>query len=54
MILRAALFTALGATAGFAYQRFVGCRTGTCLITSNRYLATLYGAVMGYLISGTR
>jgi hypothetical protein len=41
-----------GATVGFAYQRLVGCRSGACVITSNQYVATLYGALMGYLASG--
>jgi hypothetical protein len=52
MLLRMVLFVLGGAAAGFAYQRFVGCRTGTCAITSNPYVATVYGAVMGYLASG--
>lgn len=41
-----------GAVLGLVYQRVVGCRTGTCPITSNPYVATLYGAVVGYLLSG--
>jgi hypothetical protein len=53
MILRLLLFVIGGAVAGFAYQRLIGCRTGTCLITSNPYVATIYGAIMGYLVSGT-
>jgi hypothetical protein len=52
MILRLLLFVLGGATAGFLFQRFVGCRTGACVLTSNRWVATLYGAVMGYLVSG--
>ena len=52
MILRVVLFVVGGALVGFLYQRLVGCRTGTCAITSNPYAATLYGALMGYLVSG--
>jgi len=52
MLLRMILFVLGGAVIGFAYQRLVGCRTGTCAITSNPYVATIYGAVMGYLVSG--
>jgi hypothetical protein len=52
MILRILLFVLVGAALGFAYQRLIGCRTGACVITSNPYVATLYGALMGYLISG--
>ena len=43
-----------GAAVGFAYYRFVGCRSGACMITGNPYIATLYGAVMGYLLAGVR
>jgi hypothetical protein len=52
MGLRFILFVVSGAVLGFAYQRVMGCRTGTCPITSNPYIATVYGAVMGYLLSG--
>jgi len=40
----------IGALAGFAYNRFIGCRTGTCLITGNPYAATIYGAVIGFVV----
>ncbi len=43
--------TVLGAGLGFLYQRVVGCRSGVCLITSNRWVATVYGGVMGYLMA---
>lgn len=41
----------LGGTGGFLYFYFIGCRTGTCPITSNPYVSVLYGAVLGALIS---
>ena len=41
----------LGAAAGFAYYRFVGCSSGACPITGNPYISTLYGAVIGALIA---
>ncbi len=39
----------VGAAAGYALYRFVGCASGTCPITSNPYISTVYGAVMGAL-----
>lgn len=52
MMLRLVLFVVGGAALGFAYHRFVGCRTGACPITANPYVSTLYGALVGYLFSG--
>lgn len=40
---------ALGGAAGFAYYYYIGCASGTCPITSNPYLTTGYGMLMGYL-----
>jgi len=40
----------VGAAAGFLYYRFIGCRSGACMITGNRYLATIYGALLGGVI----
>ena len=42
----------LGAGAGYAYYRFVGCASGTCPLTSNPYISTLYGALIGAIASG--
>jgi len=40
----------LGAIAGYLYYSQVGCASGTCAITSNPYLSTGYGALMGGLL----
>lgn len=40
----------LGAIAGFLYWKFIGCASGTCMITSKPLNSSLYGAFMGYLV----
>ncbi len=42
----------LGAIVGFLYWNFVGCTSGTCMITSKPLNSTLYGATMGALLLG--
>ncbi len=44
--------TLIGAGLGFAYYKFIGCRSGACPITSNPYISTAWGALMGFLIAG--
>ena len=51
LIFRIVLST-LGLLAGVLYWKYVGCSTGTCPIQSRWYLSSLYGGVIGYLISG--
>jgi hypothetical protein len=51
-MLRIVLSVVLGAILGFGYHRLVGCRSGTCPITANPYASTMYGALIGYLLSG--
>lgn len=41
----------LGGLTGFAYYKFIGCRTGACPITSNPWISTVYGMIMGTLIA---
>ncbi|MBI3195133.1 MAG: hypothetical protein HYZ34_11810 [Ignavibacteriae bacterium] len=48
---RFVLPTVLGAVGGYAYYYFIGCVSGTCAITSNPYISTGYGALMGFLVS---
>ena len=45
--LKRSLYVIVGAVAGFAYYYFVGCTTGACPITSNPYISTGYGALIG-------
>jgi hypothetical protein len=35
---------------GYAYYHFVGCASGTCPITSNPYISTSYGALIGLVV----
>jgi hypothetical protein len=44
---RTGIFMALGAASAGAYAYFVGCRTGTCPITSSVWTAAIYGAFVG-------
>jgi len=51
-MLHLALFVVGGGAAGYAYYRFVGCSSGVCPLTSNPVISTLYGAFMGFIMSG--
>lgn len=50
--IRPVLFAVVGALAGLAYYRFIGCSTGSCAITSNPVSSMLYMGLIGWLISG--
>ena len=52
MVLRLIIGVVLGALGGFAYYRFIGCAGGTCPITGNPVISTLYGALIGVFASG--
>ncbi len=41
----------IGAGLGYSYYYFIGCKTGTCAITGHPLNSTLYGAVMGLIIT---
>ena len=55
MMTRTSLLTVaavlIGAAGGYAYYHFVGCSTGTCPITSNPYISTGYGALLGLVLA---
>ncbi len=39
----------LGAIGGYAYWYFIGCASGTCPITGNPWISTIYGGFIGSL-----
>jgi hypothetical protein len=45
------MFILIGGIGGFAYYYFIGCQSGTCPITSNPYISTSYGMLIGLVIS---
>ena len=40
----------VGAIGGYIYYIKVGCVSGTCPLTSNPWISTLWGAAAGYLV----
>jgi high-affinity Fe2+/Pb2+ permease len=41
----------IGGVIGFLFYRFVGCKSGSCMIASNPYLSTIYWGFLGALLS---
>jgi hypothetical protein len=39
----------VGGAIGFAYYYFIGCKSGTCAITSSPVNSTMYGVLLGVL-----
>lgn len=44
-------FVLLGFLGGYLYYYFVGCYSGTCPITGNPYISTLYGGLIGLIFA---
>ncbi len=40
----------VGAVGGYIYYIEIGCKSGTCPITSSPYMSMIWGAAMGYLL----
>jgi hypothetical protein len=51
MIPRIIIGILVGGGLGFGFYKFVGCSSGTCPLTSNPIVSTIYGAVLGVLIA---
>ncbi|HOZ30125.1 MAG TPA: DUF6132 family protein [Bacteroidales bacterium] len=46
------VLTVIGGVGGFLYWKYVGCVSGACPLQSKWYITSLYGLVIGYLVSG--
>jgi hypothetical protein len=46
-IIKLLIFSGAGASLGFAYYYFIGCQGGSCPITSNPVISSLYGLMVG-------
>jgi len=51
-IVATVVFAATGILLGYIYYITIGCTANGCAITSNPYLSSLWGGLIGYLISG--
>jgi hypothetical protein len=54
MVLRIVIGIVIGGTAGFLYYKLVGCRTGSCPITSSPFSSIIFGAIFGGLIASSK
>ena len=53
-LVRAILGIVLGGLAGFGLYRYLGCASGTCLITSSPWVSVVYGMILGFVVSQAR
>ncbi len=44
------VFVGVGVLGGYAYYALIGCKTGSCAITSNPYMSMAWGGILGYLL----
>jgi len=52
-IAKIAVGVIIGGALGFGYCKAVGYATGACPLTSNPWISTLYGMLIGGLIAGS-
>ncbi len=43
----------VGGIAGFLLYYFVGCKTGSCAITSNPYNSIITGSILGFFVTSS-
>ena len=47
------VFALLGSTLMYMYYFFIGCKSGTCLITSSPAISSGYGLLLGGLVGSS-
>ena len=53
MMIRLVLGVLVGGLLGYGVYHFIGCSSGTCPLTSNPWVSTILGMVLGVLLSRT-
>ncbi len=53
MMLRTLIGAVVGGVLGLAYYKFVGCSSGACPLTSNPFVSTIYGMLVGALLASS-
>jgi len=51
MILGIIIGAIVGGILGFGWYKLAGCSTGGCALTSDPFISTLYGTVVGALVA---
>jgi hypothetical protein len=50
MIIAIMIGVVVGGALGFTNYRFIGCKTGTCPLSANPWISTLYGMLVGGIV----
>jgi hypothetical protein len=50
-VLKIVFGVVVGGVLGYLYYKLVGCSSGACPITSNKYSSIIYGALVGFLFT---
>ena len=53
MLFKMLIGAVIGGFLGFLYFKKVGCSTGHCPITSNKYSSIIYGSLLGLVVSNS-
>ncbi len=48
-LLKISIPVIVGGAGGYLYYYFIGCTSGSCPITGNPYISTVYGGLIGAL-----